>query len=117
MAVDDFLDKPYHGISKYPCWSFTQIILRELGKPIPLGIDKMEQTDTPKIGDVVLLRSPEDPSVWHCGVLWPTTLKFVHCMHRPGQENKPPVGRLDRLSDQQFRTAIDGYYEYGGNNG
>ena len=112
MSVEDLLNKQFHTVGNTPCWVFCQRVLSEMNLPVPMSLDKMERIDSPRIGTVVLFR--QSKGGFHCGVVYPTTVHFVHCRVPLAQPTHPPVGRKDRLSDPLYKDIIDGYYGYRG---
>jgi hypothetical protein len=102
------INRPYETPHERPCWAFARDVLALMAIDLPesprTGLIRVAR---PVIGGVVMFAAGFD---WHCGVIWPDGLHFIHamppCLARPTYFEI----RQEQLQDAPWRQIIEGYY-------
>jgi hypothetical protein len=98
---------PSQGVDKNRiCWDFCIQAARRLDIMLPCLPQDLIHTDNPEVGSVVLFKYG---TAWHCGLLWPDCLHFLHVFPK-----SPGAGdlycHLDRLTLPPWRGMVEGFY-------
>ena len=103
------INRPYHTPADRPCWAFARDCLRLFGHDLPTSPrDGLIRVAYPRIGAVVMFAAGFD---WHCGVIWPDCLHFIHAMPPdPGRRPRYVEVRQEQLQGDPWRNIIEGYY-------
>ena len=104
------INRPYETPHDRPCWAFARDCLALFGIDLPSspreGLIRVAQ---PEVGGVVMFAAGFD---WHCGVIWPDGLHFIHamptCLDRPSQVEI----RQEQLQAEPWRLITEGYYVF-----
>ena len=108
-VIAGLINQPYDTAHDRPCWAFARDCLALLGHDLPASPRAgLVRVAYPEIGAVVMFAAGFD---WHCGVIWPDGLHFVHAMP-PDPDNKPRHFeiRQEQLQGEPWRAIIEGYY-------
>jgi hypothetical protein len=107
-TIGGLINLPYETGHDRPCWAFARDCLAVRGVDLPesprAGLIRVAN---PVIGAVVMFAAGFD---WHCGVIWPDCLHFIHTM--PPYESRPHYVeiRQEQLQAEPWHTIIEGYY-------
>jgi hypothetical protein len=104
------INRPYETPHDRPCWAFARDCLALFGIDLPssprAGLIRVCQ---PEVGGVVMFAAGFD---WHCGVIWPDGLHFIHamptCLERPSYFEI----RQEQLQAEPWRLITEGYYVF-----
>jgi hypothetical protein len=102
--IEELINKPYATLHDRPCWAFARDVLGLMGSVVPesprTGLRRVAYAE---IGAVVMFAAGFD---WHCGVIWPDGLHFIHAVPVNGQNQI----RKEQLQAEPWRNIIEGYY-------
>lgn len=102
------VNRPYETAHDRPCWAFARDCLYLLGSDLPASPRAgLIRVAWPRTGAVVMFAAGFD---WHCGVIWPDALHFVHAM--PPRLERPRYFevRKEQLQAEPWRSIVEGYY-------
>lgn len=127
--IKQMINMPYKSISlsgvpseidieldKEVCWKFCRQIFDFYGIDLSefphKGIKRIEGNQI-TIPSIVLFRGAN----WHCGIVWPDGLHFIHTNFEvplENEKNRQPcyIVRKERLTCWPWNTLIEGYYNY-----
>jgi hypothetical protein len=106
--IQALINRPYETTHDRPCWAFARDCLRMFDIDLPSSPrEGLIRVASPVIGGLVMFAAGFD---WHCGVIWPDGLHFIHamppCDARPGHFEI----RQEQLQGDPWRQIIEGYY-------
>ena len=107
-TIRALINRPYETAHDRPCWAFARDCLQLFGIDLPASPRAgLIRVAYPQIGGLVLLYAGFD---WHCGVVWPDGLHFIHAM--PPREDLPHhfEVRQEQLHADPWAAIIEGYY-------
>ena len=107
-TIRALINRPYDTAHDRPCWAFARDCLRLFDIDLPASPRAgLIRVAYPEIGAVVMFAGGFD---WHCGVIWPDGLHFIHAM--PPREDLPKYFeiRQEQLQGEPWRQLIEGYY-------
>lgn len=110
--IQSMIDKPYlkQDETIRSCQLFCRDIWKLLSKKLPddTTLWTPKKVNNPQVGDLVLFALGGD---WHCGIVWPNGLEFVHAC--PDERNKRTLSYIvkkDRLTVWPWKKLIKGFY-------
>ena len=111
-TIRALINRPYDTAHDRPCWAFARDCLRVFGIDLPAspraGLVRVDAGQIgPQIGAVVMFAGGFD---WHCGVIWPDGLHFIHAMPPRVDLAKYFEIRLEQLCADPWAGIIEGYY-------
>jgi len=108
-TIQSLLNRPYDSPHDRPCWAFARDVLALMGHDLSesprTGLIRVAYA---QIGGLVLFAAGFD---WHCGVIWPDGLHFIHAMP-PDAERRPNYFevRQAQLQAEPWRQITEGFY-------
>ena len=104
------INRPYETPHDRPCWAFARDCLALFGIDLPSspreGLIRVAQ---PEVGGLVMFAAGFD---WHCGVIWPDGLHFIHTMPPYESRSSYIEIRQEQLQAEPWRQITEGYYVF-----
>ena len=103
--ITDLINKSYVTDS---CWSFCRDAFKLFDIELPAlpreGLVRLPK-DKIIIPAIVLFQCGDD---WHCGVMWPDGLHFIHANDEDGKF----IIRHERITRHPWSILVEGFYTY-----
>jgi hypothetical protein len=106
--IQALINRPYETPHERPCWAFARDCLALFGTDLPSSPrEGLIRVARPVVGGLVMFAAGFD---WHCGVIWPDAVHFIHAM--PPRLDRPAYFeiRQEQLQGDPWRQIIEGYY-------
>ena len=89
------------------CWIFCRDTARRANIRMPDIPSALMKIDRAEVGNVVLFKVGTG---WHCGLVWPDGLHFVHACPEQKDGKLIHIIRKERLTLWPWNAALEGFY-------